>query len=181
MQKVNNIEQLKALTPNESVNIVYKDAFKNNHGIYKFACIHPMKSVNGVILVDTANISKTRVITDFNIQRGDVGDVYIGEYDDKQFLEILIQTMKDTAESEINSLEAYFNTKYYEELHAGEPQFDEEDESEDDNIIVENGEMFDGTRAQFEDSFFSNGTNENIKDWCFDNDWSLKINGKEIL
>lgn len=29
-------------------------------------------------------------------------------------------------------------------------------------------------------SFFSNATDEEIKDWCFDNGWKLKI-GEETL
>lgn len=47
-------------------------------------------------------------------------------------------------------------------------------------IVVENGEMFEGTREQFMDCFFSNADDDTIKDWCFDNDWSLKI-GEEVI
>jgi len=50
-----------------------------------------------------------------------------------------------------------------------------------DRILVEEGEMFDGTREQFADCFFSNADDKQITDWCFDNGWSLKINGKTIL
>jgi hypothetical protein len=50
-----------------------------------------------------------------------------------------------------------------------------------DIILVENGEMFEGTRGQFKDCFFSNADDEQINDWCFDNGWSLNINGKTIL
>ena len=48
-------------------------------------------------------------------------------------------------------------------------------------ILVENGDMFDGTREQFMDCFFSNANDEEIKDWCSENGWSLKIDGKIIL
>lgn len=47
-------------------------------------------------------------------------------------------------------------------------------------IIVENGEMFEGTREQFMDCFFSNADDKNIKEWCFENDWKLKI-GDEVI
>ncbi len=42
-------------------------------------------------------------------------------------------------------------------------------------VVVEGGDMFEGTREQFMDCFFTNATDEEIKDWCFDNGWSLKI------
>ena len=48
-------------------------------------------------------------------------------------------------------------------------------------IIVENGDMFDGTREQFMDCFFSNADNEEIKDWCMQHGWKLKIGDKVIL
>jgi hypothetical protein len=47
-------------------------------------------------------------------------------------------------------------------------------------IIVDNGIMFEGTREQFMDCFFSNADDEEIKDWCFDNGNKLKI-GEEII
>ncbi|HET6226036.1 MAG TPA: hypothetical protein VFF27_07135 [Bacteroidia bacterium] len=55
------------------------------------------------------------------------------------------------------------------------------EESNDDRILVENGDMFDGSRDQFADCFFSNATNEQISDWCRDNDWKLSINGQKII
>ena len=54
-------------------------------------------------------------------------------------------------------------------------------ELETDNILVENGDMFDGTRSQFRDSFFDNADNFQIEDWCKTNEWTLSINGKVIL
>lgn len=47
-------------------------------------------------------------------------------------------------------------------------------------IIVENGDMFEGTREQFMDCFFSNAYDDKIKDWCTQNGWKLKI-GDEII
>jgi hypothetical protein len=48
-------------------------------------------------------------------------------------------------------------------------------------IIVENGDIFEGTREQFMDCFFSNGDDEEIIDWCFDNGYKLKIGGEIIF
>lgn len=48
-------------------------------------------------------------------------------------------------------------------------------------IIVENGDMFEGTREQFANCFFTNADDEEITDWCFDNDWKLTIDGKVIF
>ncbi len=48
-------------------------------------------------------------------------------------------------------------------------------------IIVENGDMFEGTREQFMDCFFSNANDEEIKNWCLENAWNLTIDGKVIL
>jgi hypothetical protein len=53
-------------------------------------------------------------------------------------------------------------------------------ELETDNILVEGGDMFDGTREGFRDCFFSNADNENIINWCGSNGWSLEINGEDI-
>lgn len=47
-------------------------------------------------------------------------------------------------------------------------------------ILVENGDIFEGTREQFMDCFFSNAYDEVIKDWCFDNGWKLIID-EEII
>jgi hypothetical protein len=54
-------------------------------------------------------------------------------------------------------------------------------ESEDDKILVDNGDMFDGTREQFADCFFSNATNNQIIDWCKSQGFSLSINGEILL
>ena len=46
-----------------------------------------------------------------------------------------------------------------------------------DHILVENGDLFDGTREQFRDCFFSNADNNQIIDWCIVNKYTLAING----
>lgn len=51
----------------------------------------------------------------------------------------------------------------------------------DSHILVENGEMFDGDRGMFIDSFFSNADDANIIEWCRDNGWSLEIDGVKHL
>lgn len=48
-------------------------------------------------------------------------------------------------------------------------------------IIVEDGDVFQGTREQFMDCFFSNADDGEIKDWCFDNGWTLSIDGVDIF
>lgn len=58
---------------------------------------------------------------------------------------------------------------------------DEVEEDEEDIIVVENGDMFEGTRRSFRDSFFDNADNYQITDWCKTNVWSLSINGKVFL
>lgn len=48
--------------------------------------------------------------------------------------------------------------------------------------INSNGiEIFNGNRKQFMDCFFSNATDENIKCFCAENNWELKINGQIII
>lgn len=47
-------------------------------------------------------------------------------------------------------------------------------------IIIEDGDMFEGTREQFMDCFFINAYDEEIKDWCYENGWKLKI-GEEVI
>ena len=54
-------------------------------------------------------------------------------------------------------------------------------EKENDIIIVENGDIFEGNRLQFADCFFSNSDNFNIIEWCKENKFSLKINNIKIL
>lgn len=44
-------------------------------------------------------------------------------------------------------------------------------------IIIENGDIFEGTREQFMDCFFSNASDEQIKDWCSFYGWKFKIYG----
>lgn len=51
----------------------------------------------------------------------------------------------------------------------------------DTRILVENGDMFDGTREMFQDCFFANAYDEEIEDWCKQNGWSLTIDGKVII
>ena len=40
--------------------------------------------------------------------------------------------------------------------------------------------MFEGSRDQFRDCFFDNANNAEIKSWCDQHDWSLKINNKKL-
>lgn len=54
-------------------------------------------------------------------------------------------------------------------------------EKSTDLILVDNGDMFDGTRDQFRDCFFDNADNFQIIDWCESNNFSLEINGEKIL
>lgn len=51
----------------------------------------------------------------------------------------------------------------------------------EDHILVENGDLFDGTRDMFRDCFFDNAYDSVITGWCADNGCSLSINGVEIL
>jgi hypothetical protein len=48
-------------------------------------------------------------------------------------------------------------------------------------ILVENGGIFEGTREQFTNCFFSNATDSEILDWCRLQSFSLSINGEELL
>ena len=48
-------------------------------------------------------------------------------------------------------------------------------------ILVENGDIFDGSREEFMNCFFSNADDEEISDWCFDQGYSLKIGNDVIL
>jgi hypothetical protein len=48
-------------------------------------------------------------------------------------------------------------------------------------IVIENGDIFEGTREQFMNCFFSNADDEEIKNWCFSNGWKLEIDGEIIL
>jgi hypothetical protein len=48
-------------------------------------------------------------------------------------------------------------------------------------ILVENGDMFEGTREQFQNCFFTNAYDSEIEDWCRQEGWSLKIDGKVII
>ena len=42
-------------------------------------------------------------------------------------------------------------------------------------IVVEDGDIFEGTRSQFVDCFFSNADDVEIINWCAENGWKLKI------
>lgn len=53
--------------------------------------------------------------------------------------------------------------------------------NDDDHILVANGDMFDGSRDQFRDCFFSNAYDWQIKNWCAREEWSLTIKDKVIL
>ena len=55
------------------------------------------------------------------------------------------------------------------------------DETPDDRILVEDGELFEGTRDMFRDCFFDNAHDDQIIDWCKSMGVSLVINDKKIL
>jgi hypothetical protein len=44
-----------------------------------------------------------------------------------------------------------------------------------DIIVIDDGEVFEGTKAQFADCFFSNVTYENIKEWCKESGFKFKL------
>ena len=48
-------------------------------------------------------------------------------------------------------------------------------------ILVDNGDMFEGTREQFMDCYFSNADDYQITEWCRENEWSLTIDNIKIL
>ena len=52
-------------------------------------------------------------------------------------------------------------------------------ESKDDRILIDNGDMFDGTRDQFRDCFFDNANDEQIIGWSKSMGCSVVINGVE--
>lgn len=75
----------------------------------------------------------------------------------------------------VRDLEAKFENKYKHPFDMNNEEY------EDDKILVENGDMFDGTREQFMDCYFSNASNNNIMDWCFDQGFNLSINGEDMF
>lgn len=56
-------------------------------------------------------------------------------------------------------------------------------ENANDRIIIDDGDLFEGTRDQFRDNFFDNADDYQITRWCLGMDnWSnLEINGKKII
>lgn len=42
-------------------------------------------------------------------------------------------------------------------------------------IIIDNGEIFDGTHEQFKDCFFDNADEDSITNFCKKNNWELVI------
>lgn len=49
-------------------------------------------------------------------------------------------------------------------------------ESNTDTIKINDGVIFDGTRDQFADCFFTNANNEEILSWCEENNFSFSVN-----
>jgi len=43
-------------------------------------------------------------------------------------------------------------------------------------IVIENGEVFEGTTEQFRDCFFSNADIDSIRKFCESHGWSVRIN-----
>ena len=57
-------------------------------------------------------------------------------------------------------------------------------EKDDDKIFIDTvdcGIMFEGTRLQFCDAFFSNAYDEVIEEWCKENQLTLTINDRVII
>jgi hypothetical protein len=54
-------------------------------------------------------------------------------------------------------------------------------ETFEDNIVIDNGIIFEGTREMFRDCFFDNASNENIINWCKWLKVSLTIDNEIIL
>jgi len=48
-------------------------------------------------------------------------------------------------------------------------------------IVIDDGDMFEGTRAEFMDCFFANADDDEIADWCLAEGCTLKINGKQFI
>jgi len=46
--------------------------------------------------------------------------------------------------------------------------------------IINDGKVFDGTMKQFKDCFFDNATEESIKHWCKEQDFTLRIENPNI-
>jgi hypothetical protein len=55
------------------------------------------------------------------------------------------------------------------------------EEKETDIIILEDGEMFEGTREQFRDCFFNNAYDNVIYDWCKEQDIKLIIRDEKLI
>jgi len=43
------------------------------------------------------------------------------------------------------------------------------------HIVIESGDVFEGTLDQFKDCFFSNADVDSIRKWCKDQDFSCEI------
>lgn len=184
MVKVTDIEQLKSLKSGDKVYIIKKGSDK----FYQFAGIHPSKSFDGVVLIYDARITDSITVSKLNLEKGDLGDIYIGEYNDAEYLNYLIANQYDTAMFHFNEAKDLANYRF--KQHP-ESLFDLRymgEEKEEDVILVyadpnmsEDSNMFDGTRTQFANCFFSNADNYQIFDWCKKEKYTLTINGKRII
>jgi hypothetical protein len=54
-------------------------------------------------------------------------------------------------------------------------------EDNNDIILIDNGEIFNGTREQFKDCFFTNAIDDNIVSWCVEQNFTLSINNKLLV
>jgi hypothetical protein len=54
-------------------------------------------------------------------------------------------------------------------------------ENSDDHILVDKGDVFDGTRFEFSTKVFPNPTDDEIIQWCIESGFNLSINGKKIV
>jgi hypothetical protein len=92
MTKVTDIEQLKSLTAKDEVYIIKE----GNDKRYYFASIHPCNYHGGVVLIWDANISTAICVSKYDIEKDSMGDIYIGEYNDVEFVGYLIESLEKT-------------------------------------------------------------------------------------
>jgi len=103
-------------------------------------------------------------------------------YDEFRTLEIDNDfDFKKFFESELDSADCYRVMRDWFWENGVEDLDDLGEEKETDHILINNGEMFDGTRKSLRNTYLENANNEEIKGWCHDMDFTLRINGKKIF
>lgn len=53
-------------------------------------------------------------------------------------------------------------------------------ENMEDHILINNGELFDGSRYEFSIKFMAAPTDDEIIVWCIEQDFTFTLNGKRI-